>query len=80
MVDTNYPGLLIEKKNQVATVRVRPISEMTREEAARADIHWELGRIFSDHCFVSTSNRRPVLAPRYTVPIYQKAGLAVRDR
>jgi enoyl-CoA hydratase len=47
-VDTNYPGLLVEKQSQVATVRVRAISEMSREEAARADVHWELGRVFSD--------------------------------
>jgi len=47
-METNYPGLLVEKQGQVATVRVQPVSEMSREEATRADIHWELGRVFSD--------------------------------
>jgi enoyl-CoA hydratase len=45
---TDYPGLTIERKGQVATIRMRAVSDMTKEEAARADIHWELGRIFSD--------------------------------
>jgi enoyl-CoA hydratase len=47
-VATDYPGLLVERQGQVATVRIRPISELSREEAARADVHWELGRVFSD--------------------------------
>ncbi len=40
--------MLVEIKDQVATIRVRAPADMTKEEAIRADIHWELGRLFSD--------------------------------
>ena len=47
-MDAEYPGLLIDIADQVATIKMLAPSDMTNEMAARAEIHWELGRVFSD--------------------------------
>lgn len=47
-MDAEYPGLLVEVAGPVATIKMLAPSDMTNEMAARAEIHWELGRVFSD--------------------------------
>src|SRR5215831_1193918 len=42
-----FPSLEISTHDQVTTVRIRPIARLTPEQAVRANLHWELGEVFS---------------------------------
>lgn len=44
----NYPGLSVEIEDQVATIKMLSPCDMTNDIAAKCELHWELGRVFSD--------------------------------
>lgn len=47
-MNTDYPGLDVTYEGQVATIKVPSPCDMDNAVAAKCDIHWELGRVFSD--------------------------------